>query len=352
MIKNILLTFGLGLIVHITNAQMLFVEVRDFMNLETYNISSPEDIVIDTTQVLNKDTLAFIASIPNSKASIKGQYYIDDKKKKFKVGEWRFYYPDGSIQSIREYNIKGALVDIKALLDTNGDSLSVGFPHRNNDGSYFGHMYQYDLNGELNKVIRYSQGFVVDSFSKDKYPEKRLKFPVLNEYTISDTEVLTEYQFEEVVELLKTDPKPILIRATHTWNGYSKIMVRDRYSHPEIAKMIKDNFHFVYLDLGQRTNISFKHKGEMLTFEPDTNKKFKRHALAEKFLGVRITGAPTFIVLDSELKLIGTNSGFSKTNEIFIRQLRYYLDGHYQAMNYEEYSLPDDKFYPPKKRKR
>lgn len=330
------LSFGLSLCE--SDAQLLFIDETEWLDKEEYIVQYDSKLSIAKEPILKSDTFIYKAMFDNNSIAIEGHYFLNKDAKPLKKGVWKFYYPDGKIQSERNYNEKGVLDKVISVLSPAGDSLSIGYPYQNKDGTYYGHMYRYDLHGELTKVVRYSKGMLQDEFEVDKYPDSRLRQSEIRQFKISDDEYLDELSFEEAVEVLKTDPKPLFVRATYAWNGWSKRMNKV-FAEPQIARIIKDNFHLVYLDLGYKKKISFTHNGNEYSFEPaKSTRQYRLHGIVREFFKVNLSSTPSYMLIDTDLNVLATSSGASVTEEKFMHHLRYFIDGHYQVMSYKEYN--------------
>lgn len=336
-----LLAFFLIQIVSI-NAQFLFVDQENWFESENYISEFPRDLSIHVGDNIGGDTMNISYKYSSGKIAIKGQYIDSKDGKQIKVGTWDFYYPNGkAIQSQRQYNSKGALSKIINLKTPQNTALDIGFPHRNRDKTYYGHQFRYDSKGELVKIVRYSKGFLVDEFEIDKFKLSRLKTAEIRQYKTVDSEMLDELDFETALEILPSDPKPILLRVTQSWNGYSRRATKTMQTTPLIAQMIKENYHLVYLDLEYKHDIKFTHKGETLSFKGNP-RRWGQHELITKFFKKSIRSTPTYYLVSPDLEILATMKGVEPSPAKFEHQLKYFIDGHYEFMNYKEYN-PDKK---------
>lgn len=341
MCKNLSFIILLLLISSSILAQNLFVDEKKWLNEEERIAEYSEVLKIDTGRIGSNDSLIYQVFDKDQNILVMGHYSLDKYGKGLKIGVWKYFYSSGKLQSERKYNSKGALSEIVSLLSPSGDSLALGYPHRNKDGTYYGHLYQYDDEGKLAQIVRYSQGFLVDQFGLDRYEDERLERSTLRRYIISDDEYIDELTFDEAVSAMKKDPKPIFLRATNSWNGWSRKM-NQIYAIPSVAKLIKDNFHIAYLDLAEDREMKFEHNGEMLSFAPNSTKsRNMSHSLITDLFKQRVTATPTYFLIDTDLNLIAKSKGASTTEEKALRHLRYYTDRHYKVMSYEAYEKSD-----------
>lgn len=329
-------------------AQFLFVDEKDWLiesgHISQYYLSEVKAMTVPET--VNQDTSTIVYKYNSNQTAIEGQYHIDKNKNNVKSGTWLFYYPSGNLWSERVYNDKGALIEIKQLLKPDGSVLETGFPHQNKDGSHYGHVYQYDINGNLAHIARYSKGYLTEIIDKDKYTAEELKRPQIREYKIDDNNSLRELSFDEAVEAQKADPKHMFIHATTSWNGYSRRGIQKVFTDPMIASRIKDHFHFVYFDIQDTKDITINHNGETITYKGAEKKSRGYYHELFKVLGKGLgASTPIFMLVDENLNVIGHSVGIEITPEKFMPTLDYFIEGHYLNSNYKTYkaSLESDK---------
>jgi len=321
----------------ILGAQWLYVDEYRFHERDLIKTMFPDDFEVDTEIPAKGDTASYALRNRDGKLLIAGNYYLKDRHFPIKFGDWDFYYPSGQLQSKRRYDERGRLMEIVSLQSPTGSPLAQGYAKQNDDGTYYGHMYKYDEQGNHTRIVRYSRGYAEEEFEVGRFEDHKLKEPRLRRYYITENDFIDVLKFEEAVKAQKSDPKPILLRITTSGNGYSRRM-EDYFGDSKIAKIIKDNFHFVYLSLNSDEDISFEKDGEVLTFTPDpyTGRK-RQHTLITKFFKTRISATPTFFLVDENLDVIAQSKGASLSVEKLIKHLNYFIDRYYHIMTYEAY---------------
>jgi thioredoxin-related protein len=323
-------------------SQYLFVEERDWTNKEEYVYPLDIDLkLVITPDTFNKkDTVKIEYFYQNNKIAIEGNGIVGYEKKINKIGAWNFYYKNGNIWTIRSYNKHGSLSSIDSLVTKDGTSLNHGYGRAlGKSSSMHGHINIYNSNGELEWIGLYKAGSLKKIFEKDRYSEKQLKRIIIREFKISENEVLEELSYEEAVELQKTDPKPIFLNASASWNGYTNRAYRDVFTDPEVAKYIKDNFHLAYLDIYDTQDIIIKLNGEDIFYKgaPYKNRQ-SYHEAAKKIIGQRLRATPVLVFLKNGNEVLYHYVGIEKKKEDFMKVLHFFVDGHYKEMTWKEYS--------------
>lgn len=143
--------------------------------------------------------------------------------------------------------------------------------------------------------------------------------------------------FEEAVEKSKSEKKKIFIDVYTEWCGWCKVMDKNTFTDPEVAKLLNEKFYAVKLDAEQTADILFR--GTTFKFIPYGNKGI--HQLAAALLNNQMS-YPNFVFLDEEFRIIpiytGSNSlpGYRKPEE-FHPFLSFIAGDFYQKMNVQEY---------------
>ncbi|MBS1559117.1 MAG: DUF255 domain-containing protein [Bacteroidetes bacterium] len=143
--------------------------------------------------------------------------------------------------------------------------------------------------------------------------------------------------FEEAVEKSKSEKRKIFIDVYTEWCGWCKVMDKNTFTDPEVAKLLNEKFYAVKLDAEQTADILFR--GTTFKFIPYGNKGV--HQLAAALLNNQMS-YPNFVFLDEEFRIIpiytGSNSlpGYRKPEE-FHPFLHFVAGDFYQKMNVQEY---------------
>ncbi|MGK7389035.1 MAG: thioredoxin family protein [Candidatus Cyclobacteriaceae bacterium M2_1C_046] len=137
--------------------------------------------------------------------------------------------------------------------------------------------------------------------------------------------------FEEAVEANKKEPKKIFIDVYTDWCGWCKVMDKNTFNHPTIAKYLNENFYNVKLDAEQKEDITFN--GHTFKFVASGRKGY--HELAAALLDGKLS-YPTVVFMDEQLRIIQPLPGYQKPEQ-FDPIVRFIGDDHYKQIEWESY---------------
>lgn len=136
--------------------------------------------------------------------------------------------------------------------------------------------------------------------------------------------VVQWYSFEEAVLQSEKTKKKIFIDVYTDWCGWCKVMDRNTFSDPEVAKLLNEEFYAVKFNAEQREDVVFRGH----TFKFIQSGRGGYHQLAASLLNNQLS-YPTVVFLDEEFNMIMPLPGFRKPEE-FHKFLTYVSDGHYK----------------------
>ncbi|MFH0989801.1 MAG: thioredoxin fold domain-containing protein [bacterium] len=128
-------------------------------------------------------------------------------------------------------------------------------------------------------------------------------------------------KFDEGVLLAKKENKKIIVDVYTDWCSWCKKMDKEVYGNPAISKMLSKNFISVKLN---------PEASEQVTFE---GRSIANSQFAQNF---GVTGYPTTLFLDSEMKPITILPGYVTETE-FRKILTYIGENHYKSMSFDQY---------------
>lgn len=137
--------------------------------------------------------------------------------------------------------------------------------------------------------------------------------------------------FEEALEKSKTEKRKIFVDVYTDWCGWCKVMDKNTFSEPEVARMLNEHFYPVKFDAEQTKDIEFA--GRTFKFIPSGNKGV--HELAAALLNNQLS-YPTVVFLDEEFRMIQPLPGYQKAPE-FHRIISFIGEDHYKKMKWGEY---------------
>jgi len=149
--------------------------------------------------------------------------------------------------------------------------------------------------------------------------------PVKKVTTVPKTKDLTKMPWAslgEIENLVKSNPKKIIIDVYTSWCGPCKMMDRNTFSNPEIISLMGDNFYPVKFNAEGPDPITYMGK-EYTNPQYDPNRRGRngRHQLANLF---PVRGYPSLVVLDENFKIINTITGY-RTPEQLKGELAQYM---------------------------
>ena len=138
--------------------------------------------------------------------------------------------------------------------------------------------------------------------------------------------------FEEAIAKSKTNPKKFFIDVYTDWCGWCKVMDRQTFSHPQIARYLNEKYYAIKLDAEQKEDIIFQ--GRTFKFVPSGRKGY--HQLAASLVNNQLS-YPTVVFLDEKYRILSPVPGFRKPVEMDII-LKYFGENNYLETKWEEFS--------------
>lgn len=136
---------------------------------------------------------------------------------------------------------------------------------------------------------------------------------------------------EEVQELVKQQPKKILVDAYTDWCGWCKRMDKNTFENATIAKFVNDNFYAVKLNAENKETINFK--GKNYDFVQSGRRGY--NTLAKELLNGRMS-YPTISFLDENLNLINAFPGY-KSPQNFDALMNYINESEFEKVGFTQY---------------
>lgn len=135
--------------------------------------------------------------------------------------------------------------------------------------------------------------------------------------------------FEEAVERSKTEKKKIFIDVYTDWCGYCKIMDKNTFNYPEVARVLNENFYPVKFNAEQREDVEFD--GHVFRFVPAG----RYHELAASLLNNKLS-YPTVVFLTENFEMIQPLPGYRKAEE-FHMIVQYIGEDHFKSKSWQEF---------------
>ncbi len=137
--------------------------------------------------------------------------------------------------------------------------------------------------------------------------------------------------FEEAVEKAKTEKRPIFIDVYTDWCGWCKVMDKNTFSEPQVAKLLNEKFYPVKFDAEQKEDVVFS--GTTFKFVPSGNKGY--HQLAAALLNNQLS-YPTVVFLSEDFNMIQPLAGYRKAEE-FHKIAQFIGEGHYKTIKWDQW---------------
>lgn len=137
--------------------------------------------------------------------------------------------------------------------------------------------------------------------------------------------------FEEAIEKSKTEKRKIFIDVYTDWCGWCKVMDKNTFSEPKVAKILNEQFYPVKFDAEQKEDVVFN--GTTFKFIPSGSKGY--HQLAAALLNNQLS-YPTVVFLDEDFRMIQPLAGYQKAPE-FHKIIQFIGEDHYKKTKWDEW---------------
>jgi len=137
--------------------------------------------------------------------------------------------------------------------------------------------------------------------------------------------------FEQALEKSKTEKRKIFIDVYTDWCGWCKVMDKNTFSEPNVAKILNEQFYPVKFNAEQPEDVVFN--GTTFKFVPSGNKGY--HQLAAALLNNQLA-YPTVVFLDEEFRMIQPLQGYQKAPE-FHKIIQFIGGDHYKKTKWDEW---------------
>ncbi|WP_413999812.1 thioredoxin family protein [Flavobacterium sp. W1B] len=125
---------------------------------------------------------------------------------------------------------------------------------------------------------------------------------------------LKTHSFEEVEQLSKENPKPIVIFIHTSWCNYCKIMENSTFKDPKIIAALNGHYYFIAFDAETRRDILFKN--HRFQFEP-TGPNTGIHELAAALATIdNQVVYPTLTILEKDNSILFQQHSYVTTKAL------------------------------------
>lgn len=147
-----------------------------------------------------------------------------------------------------------------------------------------------------------------------------------------NAQVVKWYTFEEAVELNKKEPRKILIDLYTDWCGWCKVMDKQTFKDPTIAKILNEKYYPVKFNAESSDTITFQGK----TFINSKQGNRPPHQLAVAIMQGKMS-YPSIAFMSEENKFITVVPGFQKPADMEPLLLYISTSLYEKNINFEEY---------------
>lgn len=143
--------------------------------------------------------------------------------------------------------------------------------------------------------------------------------------------------WEQAAELNKSRPRKVLVDVYTDWCGWCKVMDKNTFQQPQIAKYINETYYPVKFNAEQRSNIEFKSK--VYKYVRQGSRGY--HEFAAELMNGKLS-FPTVVFLDENLNVIQPVDGYQEPAR-FQMIMTYFGKDIYKSMPWTKY----EKQYSP-----
>ena len=139
---------------------------------------------------------------------------------------------------------------------------------------------------------------------------------------------------EEAQELIKKEPRKIIMDVYTNWCGPCKLLDRNTFGNADVAEYINENYYAVKFNAEGDSTVNFEENTfTNPNYDPaKANRRNAKHQFAS-YLNVR--AYPTIIFLDENLNLIAPITGYLSPKQIEI-YLKLFYSNDYKSVSSKE----------------
>ncbi|AYB35203.1 thioredoxin family protein [Chryseolinea soli] len=180
-----------------------------------------------------------------------------------------------------------------------------------------------------------NQGLITTSQAPQQAPGSVSKAPDKEESTVAKVDAtkvdVNWMTLDEAVKKADAEKRPIFIDVYTDWCGWCKVMDRETFNDPVVAKLLNDKFYPVKFNAEQTADVKFK--GHVFKFVPSGDRGY--HQLAAALLNNQLS-YPTVVFLNENFDMLQPLPGYRKAPE-FHMMAQFIGEGHYKTEKWNEW---------------
>ena len=153
----------------------------------------------------------------------------------------------------------------------------------------------------------------------------------LMSFTVTEEPVVRWMTFEEAVAKAKKEKRKIFVDVYTDWCGWCKVMDKNTFNDPEVARILNEKFYPVKFNAEQREDVVF----DGHTFRFIESGRSGYHELAASLLNNKLS-YPTVVFLTEEFEMIQPLPGFRKAQE-FHKIIQYIGEDHFKSLSWDDF---------------
>lgn len=146
--------------------------------------------------------------------------------------------------------------------------------------------------------------------------------------------------WNEMVEKMKTDPRPVFIDTYTDWCGWCKRMDQTTFKDSAIVEYMNKHYYAVKLDAEMKDTIVFR---DQVFFNVNPNSKKGVHTLAASLLDSKLS-YPSFVFLNADFSRSKILPGYQRPPQLE-KWIRYYVEGAAKGQTLEAFESSYESFY-------
>lgn len=136
---------------------------------------------------------------------------------------------------------------------------------------------------------------------------------------------------EEALQKSQTEKRPVFIDVYTDWCGWCKVMDKNTFSEPKVAKLLNEKFYPVKFNGEQKEDVVFH--GTTYKFVAGGRNGY--HELAAALLNNQLS-YPTVVFLNEKFEMLQPLPGYRKPEE-FHMIAQFIGEGHYKTIKWDEW---------------